>query len=122
MPTMTYEQWWSRGPAVCDAECAGAMGYECFGHSSEERSGWRTPDGHIVIDPSDPDAWSPTTDRNVAAIMVERAEALGRFRWWAVLEQLWRTSREPKTLVAFALTCDPSLLAYCAWRALKEEA
>jgi hypothetical protein len=114
---MPYTEWIARGPVVCDAECAEAMGWT------------RHPDKAIAVWCLNGEAtqtirgWSPTTDRNATAMMLDAVEAAG-------LQAAMQFS------VYFAGLCDytghgailcqlrapASLLAYCAWRALKEEA
>jgi hypothetical protein len=122
---MTYAKWWSRGPAVCDTECAEAMGWR------KDGTWWRDQGGDITECaeeiPYEMERWSPTTDRNATARMVEKVAWHGS----GAVERFAVTLTEEmeanhKTLTTWpeieTLLVAPSLLAYCCWRALREEA
>jgi hypothetical protein len=115
---MTYQDWISRGTAVCDAECAEARGWKRSGR-------WWTKDGVTMALAEDlviTLAWSPTVNRNDAAMMVENVLARGvsvvtRFnKFLSDYVPHWPLS--PLESLSLA----PALIAYCAWRALKEVA
>lgn len=101
---MTYADWNARGPAVCDAECAEAMGWHL------------DKDGNRI---GDLDGWSPTTDRNATALLIERV-------YWGDYRMIDRLAMalDSQDLGGRvdALNADPSLLAYCCVRAMREEA
>ena len=114
----SYKGWIARGTGVCDAECAEAMGWERSGR-------WWTEDGVTMAPAEDVVlalAWSPTVNRNDTARMVEEVVAGGasvvtRFnKFLSDCVPYWPLS----PLDAWSLA--PSRVAYCAWRALKEEA
>jgi hypothetical protein len=124
MPEMPYQDWIARGPAVCDAECAEAMGWndlDCGYWYRWNDSGYLAESTGILI--AD---FSPTTDRNHAAMMVEKVLSMKaeRMRFAHSLTRELGLD-QVGTIAAGVITgaaAAPSLLAYCAWRALKEEA
>ena len=114
-----YQDWIARGTAVCDAECAEAMGYVWRDCRPGGPQFWYTQLGERA-----PFLVAPeyTTDRNHTAMMAEEVVAGGvsvvtRFnKFLSDCVPYWPLS----PLDAWSLA--PSLVAYCARRALREEA
>jgi hypothetical protein len=117
-----YQTWIARGPAVCDAECAQAMGWEknhawSVGHFDKQYEfGWVDADGEDVA----ASAWSPTTDRNACARVLKRVADEGRAVIFDLI--LAETIDNPLGFQLDVLLLDPSMLCWCALEALKEEA
>ena len=117
-----YEKWIARGTAVCDAECAQAMGWERSGR-------WWTEDGVTMAPAEDVVlalAWSPTVNRNDTARMVHATTVLnGRTERFIAIFKLAYSAivgGSPELVTGWhTWQADPSLLAYCACKAMKEE-
>jgi hypothetical protein len=109
-----YQTWIARGTAVCDAECAEAMGWE-RNRRGGLWMGWHDETGYGVAERD----WSPTTDRNATAMMVERVVKNDYYALMRLSENLREVGIDG---AREALLADPSLVAYCCVRALKEEA
>jgi hypothetical protein len=123
MEALTYQQWWSRGPAACNAECAKAMGWNdlnCGYWYRWDDSGYLAESTGILI--AD---FSPTTDRNHTAMMVEKVLSMKaeRMRFAHSLTRELGLD-QVGTIAAGVITgaaAAPSLVAWACWRALKEE-
>jgi len=118
METPTYQDWIARGTGVCDAECAQAMGWERSGRWWAEDGVTMAPAEDVVLAL----AWSPTVNRNDTARMVERVVELRRKSRFTDLLLTTGEGLDSSFMVIAALIAAPSLVAYCAWRALREEA
>jgi hypothetical protein len=130
-----YQDWIARGNAVCDAECAEAMGWaRVKGYAPGDGDWWwRNPgsirDGDPVIPVAD---WLPTMDRNATAMLVEKVTE-DKARTIRLLDVLGNEI-DQEAAHAFGgmyaaahcpialIKAPASLLAYCCWRSLKEEA
>jgi len=114
---MTYQDWIARGPAVCDAECAEAMGLIDCGPS-----GWWTDDTSPELIGPLPPAY--TSDRNHAAMMVERVVERGRARIVSLhgylRDHVVFDDDLPNSI--FWLRINSAIIAWACWRVLKEEA
>ena len=113
---MTYQDWIARGDAVCDAECAEAMGW-IRGDSIYSSGKWYDGNGTSVA----PTDWSPTTDRNATAMMVEEVKRRGKMA--TLLIGVMGDNHPVSFLeaVELGICAAPSLIAWACCRALKEE-
>jgi len=116
---MPYQDWIARGPAVCDAECAEAMGWKQKPGSVYWNWGESNGAMPVIIG-----VWSPTTDRNATAMMLETIELIGPKaveKFDEALRLNLPVGGRGHSWLRIIKT-ETSLLAYCALRALKEEA
>ncbi len=111
-----YEAFKALPIAERDAICAEKMGWI---RDATRPYMWDKRDGTRV----DMSAWSPTTDRNGAAMMVEKVCSLGedaKDAFGVAWEQTAPLDFENGNWVADILLIDPCLIAYCAYVALEE--
>jgi len=117
MTEMTYQDWIARGNEACNAECAEAMGWTR--DDSEVGSYWLGPDstGMAVW------AWSPTTNRNHTAMMVERVVERGRARIVSLhgylRDHVVFDDDLPNSI--FWLRINSAIVAWACWRVLRPD-
>jgi len=112
---MTYQDWIARGDAVCDAECAEAMGWT----KSAGGVYWEDSRGHAraVVGQN----WLPTIDRISTARMVDEVKRRGKMA--TLLIGVMGDNHPVSFLeaVELGICAAPSLIAWACCRALKEE-
>ena len=138
-----YQDWIARGPAVCDAECEELMCINaerklcgdvalgrafdnCLEGAGDECDCTHLAGGGTWVTCSLKKGARPinyTTDRNATALLLDEVVRQGescQCRFNLVLRQ--EIDRSQTTSLLARENATASLLAYCAWRALKEEA
>ena len=117
---MTYAEWEKRPTSVNDAECATViMGW----YLSNDGSTWCTHGECLCAAKSDGETepWSPTTDRNATAMLVEEVGQRGK-----MVEVLTRILVNGSGLTSFleaielGLRAAPSLVAWACCEACRE--
>jgi hypothetical protein len=120
--SMTYAEWKERPSRVNDAECMELFGYHRW-DDEHEREWWRKMDGDRIADLHRIE-FSPTTDRNATAMLVEEVKRrwpASRMRFAHILthELVLPSEGTMAAGVIAGVSADPSLVAWACVEACK---
>ena len=118
-----YDEFKALPVTEADAICAEKMGWHC-GADFFGFDGWIDSCGKFIayaVSDGETHSWSPTTDRNDAAMMVEKAARDGvmRIKFTLMAHDLLDFETYGSAALA-AVMAAPCLISYCACVALEE--